>query len=154
MLERNSIVRTQSGGFLLESSTDNQTGVTRYPTGNVITRNTMAANLFGGALLEANANQVTHNSVTDAGKSSDPTDPIAGLGLVIDGASGNLLARNAITHGRGVGIQIDVAHNRTVKGNLAAANTADGIHVLSATTTLTATSPCATATSGSRPCLR
>jgi parallel beta-helix repeat protein len=172
VLERNTIVRTQSGAFLLGSFTDDQTGVTLYPTGNVITRNTMAANLFGVALFEANGNQVIRNSVTDAGTNGDPNHTnAAGLGLVIDGGSRNLLARNTITHGRGVGIQIgaepnqqpssiapsdntvaqneitrnasdgirvvDVAHNTTVKGNLAAANTADGIHVLSATTTLT-----------------
>ena len=137
VVERNAIVRTQDGAVVLESFTDDETGVKHDATGNVVTRNTMVANLFGIALFEANASRLTRNSVTAAGTVGDPNHPISGIGLLIDGGSDNVVARNAFTRGRGVGIQIGAefaspippSDNRIVR-NEASRNASDGIRIV------------------------
>lgn len=137
VIERNAIVRTQAGAVVLESFTDDETGDKRDPTGNVVTRNTMVANLFGIALFEANANRLTRNAVTDAGTVGDPNHPISGIGLLIDGGSGNVVARNAFTRGHSVGIQIGAelaspippSDNKLVR-NEASRNASDGIRIV------------------------
>jgi parallel beta-helix repeat protein len=137
VIERNAFLRTQDGAIMLDAFTDEETGVKHDVTGNVLTRNRMVANLFGIILAEANANRLIQNTVTAAGTVGHPNEGVNGIGLFIDGGSGNLVARNAFTRGRGVGIQVGAelaspipsSDNKLVR-NEASRNASDGILIL------------------------
>jgi parallel beta-helix repeat protein len=136
VIERNAMMRTQDGAVVVEPFTDEETGVRHDATGNVFARNSMVSNLFGIALFEANASRLVRNSVTAAGTVGDPTHPIFGVGLLIDAGTGNVVAHNAFTRGKGVGIAIGAefdsprptSDNKLVR-NEASRNASDGIRV-------------------------
>jgi parallel beta-helix repeat protein len=102
-IQHNAIARTQFAGIVVEPA-DFAPGA---PTGNEIARNTLASTADGIILFEAEAAEVTRNSVTGAGTFGDPTS--AGFGIILDGVSHSLVDRNSVFGGRGPAISVGAA---------------------------------------------
>jgi parallel beta-helix repeat protein len=103
-IARNHIARTSDVGIILAVFDDDPSAPPEFPTGNAVSDNTLDANSFGILLVEANAGEITGNTITGAGSFGDPGSPGGGIGL--DGGDDNLVARNLVAGSRGSGIQV------------------------------------------------
>jgi parallel beta-helix repeat protein len=133
-IQHNAIARMQFAGIVVEMA-DFAPGP---PTGNEIARNTLVSTADGIILFEAEAAEVTRNSVTGSGTFGDPTS--AGFGIILDGVSHSLVSRNSVFGARGPAISVGAAPDEnpsglTPTGNVVSRNAsnrgdADGIRVV------------------------
>ena len=131
VVANNRIVRAQGPGILAEAD--------EVATGDRIVGNALVAVGDGIILFGIDRSLVTGNTVNGAG-TFGPSDNI-GFGVLLDGASGNVLAGNEFRGGRGPAIQIGAdpdqvppptATGNAVVRNDASDNAADGIRVTAA----------------------
>ncbi len=119
----NAIARTLGAGISIDSCCGNNPGV---PTDIRVARNNLSSVADGIILFETDGDMITDNSVSGAGTFGGP---FQGFGVLLDGSSGALVTRNAISGGRspGVGLSIGLAAEfgpspRAVDGNMVTRN--------------------------------
>ncbi len=139
----NNVLDGNDHGILLDSSDDNEVKVNRisnsggssidigHANDNRLENNVLTNNGDGVVLFEAHGNELSHNSVTGTGFFGFPDT--GGFGIILDGATDNLLQGNTVTGGRGPAILVSsldspqTSDRNTVSNNVANSKLSDGI---------------------------
>ena len=125
VIEHNKVFDNASLGILVFFGTE----------GTLVRENHVARN-GDNIILNASANTVAHNLVTDA-LGCPSCDPPTGFGILVDTADDNVVAGNVVTRTKEDGIRIfdfdptdpDIPNRTVVRGNVVHDAGVDGVHV-------------------------